>query len=362
MFTIFKFPIADPQNIYNGDELGLFWRLQANATYKIKDSFCKLGKQGKDRMTIFLAANMSGTDKLPILVIGKSENPRRKYMINQLNVNYYYNPSAWMNGEIFFDYIQKLNCEFIKQKSSILLFIDNCSAHPSNLSFSNVKIIFLPPNTTSVLQPMDAGIIKCFKGSYRVNLARKLISLVDSSSTQIRSNELGFSEAVCMAYAAWDELNPKTISNCFWHCGFYRAICLREEVIDNEYNEFNLLKSNFENIVQKDENIDFEHYVQIDQNLFTTEFNMIHYSGAIEINDTNDPKDANNLEEQGEDDIEITLKEAANYLDKLKSYSLQRQNKDFSKSLLQLVNQLENMIFTEPKDYKQTCLDFYLNR
>jgi hypothetical protein len=57
-------------------------------------------------MTIFVAANMSGTDKLPLCVIGKSENPRRKYMINQLNVNYYYNPAAWMNGEIFFDYLQ----------------------------------------------------------------------------------------------------------------------------------------------------------------------------------------------------------------------------------------------------------------
>jgi hypothetical protein len=62
---------------------------------------CKLGKQSKDRMTIFVAANMSGTDKLPLCVIGKSENPRRKYMINQLNVNYYYNPAAWMNGVIF---------------------------------------------------------------------------------------------------------------------------------------------------------------------------------------------------------------------------------------------------------------------
>ena len=58
----------------------------------------------------------------------------------------------------------------------------------------------------------------------------------------------------------------------------------------------------------------------------------------------------------------ISLNEAAHYLDKLKTYSLQRQNKVFSNSVLKLVNQLENMIFTEPKDYKQTCLDFYLNR
>jgi hypothetical protein len=90
--------------------------VQANATYKIKDSGCKLGKQSKDRMNRLVAANMPWTDKLPLCVIGKSENPRRKYMINHLNVNYYYNSAAWMNGEIFLDYLQKLNDEFIKQK------------------------------------------------------------------------------------------------------------------------------------------------------------------------------------------------------------------------------------------------------
>ena len=234
-------------------------------------------------MTIFLAANMSGTDKLPLLVIGKSENPRRKYIINHLNINYYYNLSAWMNGEVSIDYLQKINIELIKQKRSILLFVDNCSAHP-NLSFSNIKILFLPPNTTSVLQPMDAGIIKWFKGSYRVKLARKLIRLVDSTLTHIRSNEVVFCEAVCMAHAACDELNPTTITNCLRHCGFYRAKCLREEIID-PYDEFSLLKSNFEVIIPKDKNIDFEQYV--DQNLITSELIIIPSSITIDIDNSN---------------------------------------------------------------------------
>ena len=58
-----------------------------------------------------------------------------------------------------------------------------------------------------------------------------------------------------MALAAWDELNPTTISNYFRHCGFYKAKCLRKEIIDSDYNEFNLLKSNFEILVPKDEKI-----------------------------------------------------------------------------------------------------------
>ena len=53
--------------------------------------------------------------------------------------------------------------------------------------------------------------------------------------------------------------------------------------------------------------------------------------------------------------------EAVHCLDKLKLYSLQLGNKDFYNSTLLLVNQLENKIFKEPKDYKQTFLDFYFN-
>jgi hypothetical protein len=56
------------------------------------------------------------------------------------------------------------------------------------------------------------------------------------------------------------------------------------------------------------------------------------------------------------------VNEAVHCLDKLKLYSLQLGNKDFYNSTLLLVNQLENKIFKEPKDYKQTCLDFYFNR
>jgi hypothetical protein len=46
--------LIDPENIYNDDELGLFWRMQAKSSYIVKDSICKYGKQSKDRMTVFV--------------------------------------------------------------------------------------------------------------------------------------------------------------------------------------------------------------------------------------------------------------------------------------------------------------------
>ena len=46
----------------------------------------------------------------------------------------------------------------------VLLLLDNCSSHKlENLTLLYVNVYFLPPNITSKLQPMDAGIIMAFK-------------------------------------------------------------------------------------------------------------------------------------------------------------------------------------------------------
>ena len=88
--------LVDPDNIYNSDELGLFWHMQARASYAIKDKICKFGKHSKERMTIYSRANMTGSHKLPITIIGKSEKPRQMYIVKNLDFNYYFNQSAWM--------------------------------------------------------------------------------------------------------------------------------------------------------------------------------------------------------------------------------------------------------------------------
>ena len=46
--------------------------------------------------------------------------------------------------------------------------------HVNELS-ENVKFVFLPPNTTAVIQPMDQGVISTFK-SYDIRRTFKLLS------------------------------------------------------------------------------------------------------------------------------------------------------------------------------------------
>ena len=62
----------------------------------------------------------------------------------------------------------KKYCRRKKIEFKILLISDNCSSHP-DLSHvnKNVKFLFLPPNTTSLIQPMDQGVIATAKAIYK---------------------------------------------------------------------------------------------------------------------------------------------------------------------------------------------------
>lgn len=129
-------------------------------------------KKNKERLSIALCSNADGSHKLPPLIIGKYANPRcfKNININNLPMKYRNNAKAWMLMTIFQEWIQGFD-RCVAQKHGgqrVLLLLDNCSSHKlGNLVLPHVDVYFLPPNTTSKTQPMDAGIIMSFKKHYR---------------------------------------------------------------------------------------------------------------------------------------------------------------------------------------------------
>src|SRR3989440_10866460 len=49
-----------------------------------------------------------------------------------------------------------------------------------NISLTNIELVYLPPNTTAHLQPMDAGIIHSFKAKYKREFCNHIIYQFDS--------------------------------------------------------------------------------------------------------------------------------------------------------------------------------------
>ena len=126
-------------------------------------------KKDKARITIALTANADGSEKLPPLFIGHFRKPRAfgKKSSQQLGFLYKFNKSAWMTSAIFQDWLLDLDKLYRMQQRKVLLLLDNAPTHiVGSLELTSLKIIFLPPNTTSKIQPLDAGIIAAFKKRY----------------------------------------------------------------------------------------------------------------------------------------------------------------------------------------------------
>ncbi|KAG6584572.1 Kelch repeat-containing protein [Phytophthora cinnamomi] len=90
-----------------------------------------------------------------------------------------------------------------------------------DLVYTNVRVEFLPPNTTTFLQPMDAGIIALFKRAYR---RRQLLwvyeKVKDVKKLKKESYAVDQLQAMRWSKEIWQELQGKSaIENCFRHTG-----------------------------------------------------------------------------------------------------------------------------------------------
>ncbi|GFN78561.1 tigger transposable element-derived protein 6 [Plakobranchus ocellatus] len=206
-------------DIFYADETGVFYKCLPDKTLDFKGNVCTGGKKAKGRLTVLVAANMSRSEKLPLLIIGKSAKPGCFNNTKKLPVEYAANKKAWMTSDIFISWLQKLDRKFLLQGCSVAMIIDNCPAHPSVDNLKAIKLVFLPPNTTSILQPCDQGIINSFKRNYRKAVVQRYLVHIDSGCPA--TFNISVLEALYLMKKAWDDISTSAIANCFRHAGFY---------------------------------------------------------------------------------------------------------------------------------------------
>ena len=79
-----------PDNIFNADETGLFFKLLPEKTLEFKGIDCSGGKRSKERLTVMVCTNMSGSERVPLLVIRKAANPRCFKNVKTLPTDYFF--------------------------------------------------------------------------------------------------------------------------------------------------------------------------------------------------------------------------------------------------------------------------------
>ena len=182
-------------------------------------------KKRKDRLTILLTANMTGSDLMKPLVIGTSKKPRCFKNVEFLPVDYQANKSAWMSSKIFTAWLSRIDVRMRLNDRKIALAMDHCPAHPSDARLIKIELI-PPPNTTSVIQPLDGGIIRCLKAHYRRLLMDKILQRLDAGledTAQESSKSISVLDALHLISKAWKRVSRETEQNFFHKYGFAPA-------------------------------------------------------------------------------------------------------------------------------------------
>lgn len=100
-----------------------------------------------------------------------------------------------------------------------MLIIDNCTAHkPIELLKSDdgsIVAMFLPPNVTAVLQPMDQNPIRLVKLAYRSKLLCSVIAN-ENVPIDVSLKAHSISDGILLLKSAWDEL-PQTVLAKAWN-------------------------------------------------------------------------------------------------------------------------------------------------
>jgi len=262
-----------PNNIFNMDETGYFFRALPTKTLAVKNEACKGGKKSKDRITIALTCSMNG-EKLPPLIIGKSKQPRcfRNKNINKLPCVYRSSNKAWMTNQIFNDFLLYINTKMNRSNRKILLFVDNAPVHivdnQTKAKLGNVDVTYFPPNLTSLVQPLDAGIIRSFKARARKFSVLKILSAIDKGIADHAyelAHQFTILDAIRFAAQSWDEVTHSTIQACFQNCGFVFTDIVSSNLEDLVEAELQELVSEIEEgeVIFEDE---LECFESIDEN------------------------------------------------------------------------------------------------
>lgn len=346
----------DLDDIYNCDETGVSFRSIPTKSLIRADEKASGTKVLKERFTVLVTGSATGK-KEKLWIIGKSKNPR-SFPKNKSDYahlfTYRSNKRAWMTSNIFMEYVNWFNNKMQVQGRKVLLMLDNCPAHPP-VTLSNVKLLFLPKNTTSHLQPMDAGVIAWLKKRYtRLFLTDLVEAMSEAADVTALAKAITIWDAIINVKLAWDCLPSDCIENCFRRCGVTKdpvtppTSPTPEDSTDEEEACFNQLAE-----VPLDEYLAYQNALEV-SNPCTSPLD----NAADESDHDNDIDD---IAEEPEPEPTITGEEALKYLKKIQKYCFSNErNFNLSNQLICGIRSEVIKAQINQKSKQSTITNFFL--
>lgn len=228
----------DPENIYNWDETGLYFKLIPHSTYtapteKRKQIRGTKAQKAKDRVALTTCTNATGTHKIPLAMIGKAAKPWC-FRAHQSPIPYNNQANAWNDSKLTKWWFRDIFLPEIRKRTSrqVVLLADNFGSHDADvpaLQDPQVKWILLPPNCTAVHQPMDQGVIAALKANYKSKLLHAMVKNLENYDhlrqlgSTLAPGVQGLEHAyppnlldiASLAHEGWNSMTQSTIANCW---------------------------------------------------------------------------------------------------------------------------------------------------
>ncbi|XP_071509611.1 tigger transposable element-derived protein 4-like [Diadema antillarum] len=203
-----------PPDIYCCEETCLYWKL-------LPGKYCnrKRSPDGnrKDRkhITILMCANMAGTDKVPLYVIGQTLSPSSFRNVQSLPVDYKAYQRGVMTKTFFREWLYKIDSAMGIQDRKIAMVLASCPVHMEE-ELQNIELVLLPDCLTADFLPMNKGIIHLLKLNYRLILSSRLLVAAESK-THFHWDLL---DAVLALRSSWAKISTQAIIEAFGNAGF----------------------------------------------------------------------------------------------------------------------------------------------
>ncbi|NXA13388.1 TIGD4 protein, partial [Sapayoa aenigma] len=254
-----------PKNVFRIQETGLLYQMLPHNTFAFKGETCSVGELSKERITIAVGANMDGSEKLPLLVIGKHKSPHSFKDVKSVPVDYEANDRAWMTPEVFEQWMHKLDDRFQAQQRRVVIFVDSLPAHTEVKNLKSVKLMFFPPDSSSCTA-VKQGVIRSLKVKYRHCLIKRFVDCVEGNKEFV----LTLLDAIEILCLCWREVTPETIVKSYNGAG--SKLETKTNGNDKEVeSDFDLIAHAQAVGVEFPEGLSLEEYAALDDGLVTYE-------------------------------------------------------------------------------------------